>query len=110
MNPRPDITAVTGRPGVIRRFPMVCGIDFAGVVEESASPEFKSGDAVALTGASASGFGVDVDEGIEDWLGLLNAGEMGFDQFDGREFAAVEFFEGFGDGKIAGGRHVFLAR
>ncbi|HEY6342828.1 MAG TPA: MDR family oxidoreductase [Bryobacteraceae bacterium] len=49
-----DGLAVTGRPGVIRRFPMVCGIDFAGVVEESASPEFKSGDAVALTGAGAS--------------------------------------------------------
>jgi acrylyl-CoA reductase (NADPH) len=48
-----DGLAVTGRPGVIRRFPMVCGIDFAGVVEESASPEFKSGDAVALTGAGA---------------------------------------------------------
>ena len=49
-----DGLAVTGRPGVIRRFPMVCGIDFAGVVEESASPEFKPGDAVALTGAGAS--------------------------------------------------------
>jgi acrylyl-CoA reductase (NADPH) len=49
-----DGLAVTGRPGVIRRFPMVCGIDFAGVVEESASPEFKAGDAVALTGAGAS--------------------------------------------------------
>jgi acrylyl-CoA reductase (NADPH) len=49
-----DGLAVTGRPGVIRRFPMVCGIDFAGVVEESTSPEFRPGDAVALTGAGAS--------------------------------------------------------
>jgi acrylyl-CoA reductase (NADPH) len=32
---------------------MVPGIDFAGVVEESASPEFRAGDAVVLTGAGA---------------------------------------------------------
>jgi acrylyl-CoA reductase (NADPH) len=49
-----DGLAVTGRPGVIRRFPMVPGIDFAGIVEESVSPEFRSGDAVVLTGAGAS--------------------------------------------------------
>lgn len=48
-----DGLTVTGRPGVIRRFPMVPGIDFAGVVEESASPEFRTGDAVVLTGAGA---------------------------------------------------------
>jgi acrylyl-CoA reductase (NADPH) len=48
-----DGLAVTGRPGVIRKFPMVPGIDFAGTVEESASPEFKRGDPVVLTGAGA---------------------------------------------------------
>jgi acrylyl-CoA reductase (NADPH) len=48
-----DGLTVTGRPGLIRRFPMVPGIDFAGMVEESASPEFRPGDAVVLTGAGA---------------------------------------------------------
>lgn len=48
-----DGLALTGRPGVLRKFPMVPGIDFAGVVEESASAEFRPGDEVALTGAGA---------------------------------------------------------
>jgi len=48
-----DGLAVTGKPGVIRSFPMIPGIDFAGVVEESASTEFRPGDSVALTGAGA---------------------------------------------------------
>lgn len=45
-----DGLAVTGKPGAIRQYPMVPGIDFAGAVEESASPEFKSGDQVVITG------------------------------------------------------------
>lgn len=48
-----DGLAVTGRPGVIRKFPMVPGIDFAGVVEASESEKFRPGDEVALTGAGA---------------------------------------------------------
>jgi acrylyl-CoA reductase (NADPH) len=48
-----DGLAVTGRPGVIRKFPMVPGIDFAGTVEESASPDLRPGDPVVLTGAGA---------------------------------------------------------
>jgi acrylyl-CoA reductase (NADPH) len=48
-----DGLAVTGRPGVIRKFPMIPGIDFAGTVEESASPDYKRGDPVVLTGAGA---------------------------------------------------------
>src|SRR5579863_4063781 len=48
-----DGLAVTGRPGVIRKFPMIPGIDFAGVVAESESAEFMPGDLVALTGAGA---------------------------------------------------------
>lgn len=48
-----DGLAVTGRPGVIRKYPMVPGIDFAGTVEESSSPEFRKGDPVVLTGAGA---------------------------------------------------------
>src|SRR5580658_3527038 len=48
-----DGLAVTGKPGVIRSFPMIPGIDFAGTVEESSSAEFHPGDAVTLTGAGA---------------------------------------------------------
>ena len=49
-----DGRAVTGRPGVIRTFPMVPGIDFAGTVEESSSAEFKPGDPVVVTGCGTS--------------------------------------------------------
>ena len=45
-----DGLAITGRNKVVRSYPMVPGIDFAGVVEESQSPEFKPGDRVLLTG------------------------------------------------------------
>jgi acrylyl-CoA reductase (NADPH) len=49
-----DGLAVTGKPGVIRKYPMVAGIDFAGVVEESSSPEFRPGDKVVVTGCGTS--------------------------------------------------------
>jgi acrylyl-CoA reductase (NADPH) len=49
-----DGLAVTGKPGVIRTFPMVPGIDLAGVVEESSSPDFARGDAVVATGCGTS--------------------------------------------------------
>ncbi|MDX2265142.1 MAG: MDR family oxidoreductase [Hyphomicrobiales bacterium] len=45
-----DGLALTGRAPVVRRWPMIPGIDFSGVVEESSSPEFKAGDAVVLNG------------------------------------------------------------
>ncbi len=49
-----DGLAVTGRPGVIRKFPMIPGIDLAGVVEESSSPAWKPGDEVVITGFGLS--------------------------------------------------------
>jgi acrylyl-CoA reductase (NADPH) len=49
-----DGLAVTGRPGVIRKFPMIAGIDLAGVVEESTSPDWKPGDEVVVTGCGLS--------------------------------------------------------
>ncbi|MGD0957697.1 MAG: MDR family oxidoreductase [Candidatus Acidiferrales bacterium] len=49
-----DGLAVTGKPGVIRNYPMVPGIDLAGVVEESSSRQFKPGDEVAVTGCGTS--------------------------------------------------------
>jgi acrylyl-CoA reductase (NADPH) len=51
-----DGLAVTGRPGVIRKFPMVPGVDFSGTVEESSSPAFKPGDQIVVTGCGTSEF------------------------------------------------------
>jgi acrylyl-CoA reductase (NADPH) len=45
-----DGLALTGKAPVVRRFPMIPGIDFAGTVESSSSPEWKPGDAVVLNG------------------------------------------------------------
>ena len=45
-----DALAITGKGPVVRRFPMVPGIDFAGVVEHSDSPAFQPGDRVVLNG------------------------------------------------------------
>ncbi|MFQ5993901.1 MAG: MDR family oxidoreductase [Acidiferrobacterales bacterium] len=45
-----DGLAITGKGRVVRRFPMVPGVDLAGVVEASESPDFKQGDRVLLTG------------------------------------------------------------
>ena len=56
-----DALAITGRSPIVRSFPMVPGIDFAGTVESSASPLWKAGDAVLL-----NGWGV----GEKHWGGL----------------------------------------
>jgi len=45
-----DGLAITGKGPVVRSFPMVPGIDFAGEVIESASPDFKAGEMVLLNG------------------------------------------------------------
>ncbi|NPU65703.1 oxidoreductase [Bradyrhizobium sp. 83012] len=45
-----DGLALTGKAPVVRRFPMIAGIDFAGTVEQSSHPSWKPGDAVICTG------------------------------------------------------------
>ena len=45
-----DGLAITGKAPVVRRFPMIAGIDFAGTVEASTHPEWKAGDRVILNG------------------------------------------------------------
>jgi acrylyl-CoA reductase (NADPH) len=45
-----DGLALTGKAPVVRRWPMVPGIDFAGVVETSSHPDWKPGDKVILNG------------------------------------------------------------
>ncbi len=45
-----DGLAVTGKGRIVRRVPMVCGIDLAGVVEASDSTAWRPGDEVIVTG------------------------------------------------------------
>jgi len=49
-----DGLVLTGRSPVVRKFPMIPGIDLAGTVEESSHPDFRSGDRVLLNGFGLS--------------------------------------------------------
>jgi acrylyl-CoA reductase (NADPH) len=73
-----DGLALTGRAPVVRRFPMVPGIDFAGVVEQSSHPDWKEGDAVVLngwgTGETHLGAYAEKSRVKGDWLVPLPAG------------------------------------
>lgn len=48
-----DGLAITGRGGIAKRLPIVPGIDFAGTVRASSSPNFRPGDRVVLNGFEA---------------------------------------------------------
>lgn len=65
-----DGLAITGKAPVVRKFPMVPGIDLAGVVEESGHPQYKAGDAVVL-----NGWGV----GETHWGGLAQKARLNGD-------------------------------
>lgn len=58
-----DGLAMAGRPGVIRAYPLVPGIDLAGVVRCADHPGFAPGDRVVLNG---SGLGERVDGGLAE--------------------------------------------
>jgi acrylyl-CoA reductase (NADPH) len=45
-----DALALTGKAPIIRTFPLIPGIDFAGTVRESGNPGFKPGEKVILNG------------------------------------------------------------
>jgi acrylyl-CoA reductase (NADPH) len=45
-----DGLAITGKAPVVRRWPMIAGVDLAGTVESSANPQWKAGDKVVLNG------------------------------------------------------------
>ncbi|WP_280266957.1 MDR family oxidoreductase [Nocardia wallacei] len=45
-----DALAITGKSPIVRSYPMVPGIDLAGVVTESTHPEWSAGDGVVLNG------------------------------------------------------------
>jgi acrylyl-CoA reductase (NADPH) len=49
-----DALAATGAGKILRRYPLVGGIDLAGTVESSADARFKAGDAVLVTGCGLS--------------------------------------------------------
>lgn len=65
-----DALAITGRSPVVRSFPMVPGIDFAGVVESSGHADWKAGDQVIL-----NGYGV----GEKHWGGLAQRARVSGD-------------------------------
>ncbi|MDR5818007.1 oxidoreductase [Caballeronia sp. LZ033] len=48
-----DALAITGRGPVVRAWPMVPGIDFAGIVETSSHPDYQPGDPVVMNGWGA---------------------------------------------------------
>jgi NADPH2:quinone reductase len=60
-----DALAGTGKGKILRRFPLVGGIDAAGVIESSEDPRFRRGDPVVVTGF---GLGVYHDGGYARWL------------------------------------------
>ncbi len=73
-----DALAATGKGRIMRRFPLVGGVDVAGVVAQSSDPRFNAGDAVLVTGC---GLGESHDGGFSevvrvpaDWVVPLPAG------------------------------------
>jgi acrylyl-CoA reductase (NADPH) len=78
-----DALAATGRGRILRRTPLVGGIDVAGVVAESRDPRFREGDAVLVSGC---GLGEDHDGGFAErvrvpaeWIVPLPEGMSAFD-------------------------------
>jgi acrylyl-CoA reductase (NADPH) len=73
-----DGLALSGKSAVIRSFPMVLGVDLAGIVEKSDRPDFAPGDEVVLTGhgLSETHFGGYAERARVngDWLVKLRAG------------------------------------
>ena len=65
-----DALAITGSSPVVRSFPMVPGIDFAGTVAASDNPAFRPGDSVVL-----NGWGV----GEKHWGGLATRARVSAD-------------------------------
>ncbi|WP_296697560.1 YhdH/YhfP family quinone oxidoreductase [Thiocapsa sp. UBA6158] len=60
-----DALAGTGRGKILRTFPLVGGVDAAGIVEQSNDPAYRTGDAVVATGW---GLSFDHDGGYAEYL------------------------------------------
>ena len=65
-----DALAITGKSPIVKHYPMVPGIDFAGTVSSSSHPDFKAGDPVVL-----NGWGV----GEKHWGGLAEKARVSGD-------------------------------
>jgi putative YhdH/YhfP family quinone oxidoreductase len=60
-----DALSATGNKGVTRRYPHTPGVDAAGTVEESTTPDFAHGDEVIITG---NDLGSNTDGGFADYV------------------------------------------
>lgn len=60
-----DALAIMARAPIVRKWPMVAGIDFAGVVEESGDQRFRTGDRVLANG---HGLGEEHWGGLAEWV------------------------------------------
>ena len=60
-----DALAATGAGKIMRRFPLVGGIDVSGTVASSSDPRFKAGDEVLVTGYD---LGVALDGGYAEYV------------------------------------------
>lgn len=73
-----DGLAVTGKGPIIRKFPLIPGVDFAGIVEESSHPAWKKDDQVILggwgVGEGHHGGFAEVARVKGDWLVPVPAG------------------------------------
>ncbi|MDN8612148.1 acrylyl-CoA reductase (NADPH) [Variovorax ginsengisoli] len=82
-----DALAITGKSPVVRKFPMVPGIDFAGTVAESSDARYKKGDPVLLNGwgvGEAHWGGLAQQARVKaDWLVAIPPG------FDARQTMAI---------------------
>ena len=78
-----DGLAVTGRAPVVRRFPMIAGVDAAAIVEASSHPAWKPGDQVILNGWGCGethlGMYAEKARVNGDWLVALPPGLTGRD-------------------------------
>src|SRR5438046_742823 len=78
-----DALAATGAGKILRRFPLIGGIDVAGVIESSTNSRLKAGDPVVVTGYD---LGVAHDGGYaafvrvpSEWIVPLPSGLLPFD-------------------------------
>ena len=73
-----DALTATGRPGMARKFPLVCGTDLSGLVESSDDARFSPGDAVLIhsfgLGAQHDGGFAELGRFPADWIFPLPAG------------------------------------
>ena len=66
-----DALAITGRGAIVKDWPLVAGIDLAGVVERSEHPDWRPGDRVVVNGW---GLGQPAPYGAHDAMAIGTAG------------------------------------